>query len=296
MTKDIPFEEKAKIFDILKFTPCNYNVNVYGYGGEVRFVGASKEQYLYFKKNNIDIEDYADDYENELNVPEEMQPFNPGSIYDSIPLESACGATMESSSTIEITDEHNRTVFTCDLDVNSLDDEKVLVLEVGEFYPEYNCKKGDVVIYNASGEKGTFFGGEIHMTKPFDPSKLKITFIDMDGWMILDGITYDNIDIENNDYSTNGKWSETKWVVVGGEESIDDNEQDNVNKTEWYPTDINPVREGAYECMFGGTEAWPFSNIKLIEWDGEKWDSENTISKWRGLTNVGYLEQLKLRT
>lgn len=292
-TKDIPFEEKAKIFDILRFTPCNYNLQVYGYGGDSRFIRATKEQYKYFRDNNIDLEEFAYDWDGEeTKVPEEFQPFPPGSPYDGSEVECASGATMEDSSTIEISDENNKTIFTSCLSPSALEELGVQVEEITEFYPEFDCKHGDVLIWYGNGEKGTFYGSDIRMTKPFDPKKLKISYIDIDGWLILNNISYDDEDVDNNDYSTSGKWSETKWYIVGGEDSLDEDSEFEV--TDWFPAnEYKPKRKGLYECMFGGTEAWPWSNKELVEWTGRKWKSDNKVSKWRGLTVDCYLEQLK---
>jgi hypothetical protein len=39
----------------------------------------------------------------------------------------------------------------------------------------------------------------------------------MDGWELTSGVQYDGEDIDGNDYDTNGKWGENKWIIVGGE-------------------------------------------------------------------------------
>jgi hypothetical protein len=58
--------------------------------------------------------------------------------------------------------------------------------------------------------------------------------------------------------------------------------------TEWYPVDVNPVRNGQYEVDLGKLVAWPFARIARAEWSGRKWkDSEGKSIKgivaWRGL-------------
>ncbi len=292
-TKELTIEEKAVIFDILKFTPTDYTFSVWGYGGDSRFLRATKEQYKYFKEKEIDIEDYAGSWDNEFDVPEEMQPFPPGEPYEGDEVDVAGGCTMDDGSHLTITDSNGQEIFSCTMDPGSLEDEGVEVDEVNEFYPDYDCKKGDVLIWHANGEKGTFFGCTVRFTKPFDPKKLKVNYTDFDGWMMLTSIEYDGEELFDDDYSTTGKWGETKWVIVGGEEAIE-NDEPNVEikpdvtlpeRTAWYPAaEYNPTRKGHYECMFGGTVAWPFSNFELVEWTGEKWNTENQISQWRGLT------------
>jgi hypothetical protein len=53
--------------------------------------------------------------------------------------------------------------------------------------------------------------------------------------------------------------------------------------TEWYPADINPVRNGTYQVLETETEVkWPFpSNVTSAVWNGATWDKP--VAKWRGL-------------
>jgi len=85
------------------------------------------------------------------------------------------------------------------------------------------------------------------------------------------------------------------------EEWDDENEEDfdiidvpdDVERTDWYPKEINPVREGLYETM---TNSWPFPHKAL--WNGKEWftqDSDtgeytikNSIDHWRGLTRLSF--------
>ena len=50
--------------------------------------------------------------------------------------------------------------------------------------------------------------------------------------------------------------------------------------TEWFPTDVEPVREGAYQINDDKNPAWPFPTYAT--WDGQKW-SADSIAQWRGL-------------
>ena len=290
-------EEKSVIFDILKFTPQDYTISIWGYGGDSRFLRATKEQYKYFKENEIDLEEYAGDYDNQFDVPEDMQPFPPGEPYEGNEVDCACGATMDTSTYLTITDEQGNEIFQTTLDPSDIEDKGSEVEEVSDFYPEHVCEKGTVLIWHGQGEKGTFFGTTERFTQPFDPKKLKINYQDMDGWMILTTIEYDGEELYDNDYSTTGKWGETKWVIVGDEEDlgldevpskVEVREPDEklAPRTEWFPVEVYPVRNGHYECLFAITEAtaWPFSNMDFVEFDGTKWNTSNTIVQWRGLT------------
>ena len=50
--------------------------------------------------------------------------------------------------------------------------------------------------------------------------------------------------------------------------------------TEWFPADVNPVREGRYQITDDKIPHWPFPTYAT--WDGQKW-SEDSIASWRGL-------------
>lgn len=72
-------------------------------------------------------------------------------------------------------------------------------------------------------------------------------------------------------------------------ESMSDEEWEDLGKedtllTDWYPVEINPVRNGTYQVLHDAMElSWPFeSNVKSAVWDGKKWD-DNKVLQWRGL-------------
>ena len=50
--------------------------------------------------------------------------------------------------------------------------------------------------------------------------------------------------------------------------------------TEWFPADVNPVHEGAYQINDSKLPGWPFPTYAT--WDGQKW-SDDSITQWRGL-------------
>lgn len=63
-------------------------------------------------------------------------------------------------------------------------------------------------------------------------------------------------------------------------------EDDKPVTTDWFPANIDPVRNGTYQVLETELEqSWPFeSNIKAAVWNGKKWDNKNVV-KWRGLSN-----------
>ena len=50
--------------------------------------------------------------------------------------------------------------------------------------------------------------------------------------------------------------------------------------TNWFPSDVAPVREGRYQVNDDKNPTWPFPTYAT--WDGQKW-SDDSITQWRGL-------------
>ena len=106
-------EEKAKIFDILKFEPCTYKVRLWGYGGEIVMGQIDKKVWDYFREHRIDVGDYACDsqYGEDLNVPEECQPFYPGEWSECDDMYHGWGVSRNAG-TLEVEDENgHRHIF-----------------------------------------------------------------------------------------------------------------------------------------------------------------------------------------
>jgi hypothetical protein len=307
-TKDITAEE---LIAVLKFTPRTYRIELGNYGGEVYAGRVDRKVYDYFKKNNIDLDEYNGDWDNELEIPDDMQPFPSGSPYECDDIIHASGATMDDGNYITVYDENNEEVWQHSLDLNALDDSEIPVDEWESFNID-EIADGDVIFWGAQGEKGLLYGGDIELTEPFDPKKLELKFANADGWYICNQVMYDGEDIDNNDMSTTGKWGESKFIVGGDEEVYDPAdaiEPGNENggagwPVSYWPEDSEvvefkfkkhkPLHTGWYNCRWGygstsgklywnGTEFVDFEYNKqqsidqkgIVEWSGLNWDTSD---------------------
>ena len=117
MTEEIKNAEHEKLLEVLKFTPRTYKISLWGYGGEKVMGTVDRKIYDYFKSRRLDLSDYAwdSDYAEEHNIPEEFQPFPPGSWYEGDNLAHACGVNRDAG-TIQIEDETGETVYERQLD------------------------------------------------------------------------------------------------------------------------------------------------------------------------------------
>jgi len=205
MATQVTDEQKEELMQTLKFTPREYRLEMAGYGGEVVIGTVKPEAYEYFVENDLDLDEYAYDWENEMEVPEDKQPFVPGEWHDCDDLAHENGVEMYSSCRVYVYDENGDEVWSHSLDINELEDSGIDVEGVSEHYVNWN--DGKVVFYGQNFEKGLFFGGSFELTAPFDPKKLKFYTDDIDGWEICNTVTYAGEDIFSDDYDTTGKSS-----------------------------------------------------------------------------------------
>lgn len=212
-------KEKEQLIQTLKFTPRDYKIEIGNYGGEVYFGTVDRKIYDFFKEHKIDIAEYATDWDDEKweFIPQDLRPFEPGSAYDCDNLAHNSGADFDSGNTITVYDENGEEVWSCELSLDALEAAGVTVECSEEVYISEQ-PEGTVVFYGAQGEKGCLFGNDFHLTAPFNPSNLTVTFGDFDGWEMVTGVLYNGEDIDNYNMDTTGKWGDAKWIIAGDEE------------------------------------------------------------------------------
>jgi len=206
--------QQEELIEVLKFTPRTYKIYMHGYGGEIVMGTVDRSTYEYFTENDISLEDYATNYieDEEITVPEEHQFISAGEWYDCDNIAHNSGVEMNSACTVVVEDEKGNIIWQHNLDVGELDEFGIECECFNEYYPA-DKGSGVSVFIGQSVEKGTFFGGDIHLTQPFDPKKLKFGYNDVNGWELLETVTYNDEDIDNEDYSTTGKGYEFDLVL-----------------------------------------------------------------------------------
>jgi hypothetical protein len=197
-------QEKEELMQTLKFIPRKYRVELVGRGGEIVMGKVASKVYDYFEDNAIDIEEFAGDWDGDLEVPEEFHPFNPGDWHDCDNIAHETGVDM-SSGEIVVFDETGAIVWSCDLDLTQLEQQGVKASSSEEVYPEDDLSTGDCYYIGQSIEKGLFFGGEFELRAPFDPKLLELSYGDYDGWELCSSVAYAGEFIDSNDYDTSGK-------------------------------------------------------------------------------------------
>jgi hypothetical protein len=286
MTKEITAEQ---LIEVLKFTPRTYSVSMYGYGGEIAMGTVDRATFDYIKSRNVDLDELVNDYDNELEVPEEYRFVSDGSWYDCDDMCHESGVEFGDGCYISVLDENGDEVWTSSLEPSALEDAGCSVSEWEEVYA-HTKPKGTVVFMGQSIEKGTFFGGEFHLKEPFDPSKLSFSYGDYEGWRLGASVEYDGEAVENNDYSTTGKSLEFRLFEVLGDGEIEHYEPQELPEGEenggaGWPGNYNP--EQSEEVTF------KFKKHKPVHagWYTANWSYGTTFGKlyWNGTEFVDFM-------
>lgn len=298
--KEITAEQ---LVEVLKFTPRTYTINLWGYGGEKVMGTVDKKIFDYFKYRRLDLSDYAwdSDYAEEHNIPEDMQPFPPGSWYECDNLAHVSGVSRDAG-TVQINDENNDTVYEHSLEgLSGMDNE-----------PGWCCNDeawigmrdaGEVVFIGNSNEKGSFFEGEIELTAPFNIELLELHYDEVDGEEIVNVVYYDGEEIDNNGGGTDGKSSDFGFYLITNKdkewEAYRNADSIKYEMTPWFPKKVKPVREGLYMIRPAGKSDYSYQ----CRWTGSKWISsyiepeefdaaeEVKIKEWQGLATDPDLEE-----
>ena len=289
--------EHERLLETLKFTPCTYKIQLWGYGGEYIMGTVDRKIYDYFRARRLNLSDFAwdSDYADDHNIPEEMWPFTPGSYYDCDDICHEHGVDRNAG-TLQILDENEEVVYERRLeDISGAEDDDPQ-WGGGEEYWIGGQPVGTVVFFGVSNEKGTFFEGEIALKTPFDIAKLTLSYDEIDGCDIINRVEYEGEQIDNWGGDTNGKGSEFGFYLIKDSNTwekyatMDDIEYP---LTEWFPKKIKPVREGVYMIRSAGKNSYTYQ----ARWTGSQWvnnwceeadynkpDQMVKIREWQGLS------------
>jgi hypothetical protein len=198
-------KQKQELIEALKLEKKKFEILLNGYGGEIALGRITEKQYNYWISRD-DLAEYAHDWDNELGVPDEMQIFSPGSWYECDDLEHANGCEFSDMCTVVVYDDQGNEVWSSPLSVEALESRGVGVdgMNRDEFYVEDTDT--DFYFFGQNFEKGTFQTYEVEIFGKFDPSRINFSIIDVNGWALINGVSYESIELDDTGgYSTTGK-------------------------------------------------------------------------------------------
>ena len=201
-TKSKP--EHLELLEALKAEKTKYEINLQGYGGEIAVGSITQEQYEFWKDRE-DLEEYTYDWDGEMDVPENMQIFLPGSWYECDNIAHENGVEFSELCWVNVVNDKGQIVWESPLGISQLEEKGIYVdgIHRNEIYPSEGY-----IFYGQNYEKGTFQTYEIEIYGKFVPEKLNFSIIDVDGWELVNGVSYESIELDDtSNYSTTGKGS-----------------------------------------------------------------------------------------
>lgn len=269
-------DEKHELIAALKFTPRDIDITLLGYGGEIVMGDITPEQYNFWRGRE-DFTDYIWDWDYQLpkGVSKDMEFVTTGSWHECDNIAHECSMELSSSCVIRVSEvESGNEVWESPADIGALQDAGAEV--EWSMNEERSDHPGKYLFIGQSIEKGCFGSYRIRIREPFDPSKLRITVNEIDGWMLCGSIEYDGEEPENQgDYDTTGKGSE---FVLHYEPP------QHTDLTDWHDAAAtHPAHEGLYDIESGESQterrAW-WVNSAWREQDGTEIQA---VHRWRGL-------------
>jgi hypothetical protein len=188
-----------------------YRIELSGRGGEAVIGKVKREFYDFFEEGDFDIDEYVwndefFDENEEVEISEDVRPFEPGDWYECDDIAHEYGLSIDSA---YITISQGDEILVDNGDVRLLEAGPTgLTLESDEeIIPNEILEDGEAYINIHSYEKGFFFSYEFE-ADAFELDKLTLCVTDVDGWELITGVKYNDVDLEDlGELSTTGKGS-----------------------------------------------------------------------------------------
>ena len=228
-------EEKTELVETIK-GPRFYRLTINGYGGEGAYINISKEAHDFWSNNNDEygdgdfvqylVNDDPDDieYEDLDEVPPEADFLKvEGEDYKSqwyeaenefchqygveygsawLTIDEVASADYSAAHIADVIESKNVTELIEEVGEETDWEVELQDSNEGDWYEQ----QGDYVCQMYSSEKGSFFDAVIETVGEFDPKKLKFIINEYpNGEDIIDSVTYNDEELDNNGGDTNGK-------------------------------------------------------------------------------------------
>ena len=197
--------QKEQLIEALKAEKQKFEIHLTGYGGEIALGRITKEQYEFWRDRE-DLEEFTGDWDDEMDIPEEMKMFSSGNWYECDDLVHENGCEFSNACWVTVYDKDNNEVFQCPLDYGALEDKGVFVDGIAndEYRVQWDSDSKHYFL-GQNFEKGTFQTFEVEDYK-FDPRKLNFRINDIEGWCLVTGVSYMSEELDDTGgYSTTGK-------------------------------------------------------------------------------------------
>lgn len=207
-------QEKHDLVEVLKSGINKYTIHLTGYGGEIVLGEITPAQYQYWRERDLD--ELANDWDNELEIDEDLKIFQDGAWHDCDSILHETGVEFSNLCYVTVYDQNDNEVWQSPMGIEAL--EEAGLDPEGFAQDEFRVRHDSTaahVFLGQSIEKGTFFTGEFETLGRFDPRKLSFSITDIEGWELVDGVSYASKIIDDTGgYDTRGKGMEFKVFEV----------------------------------------------------------------------------------
>jgi hypothetical protein len=198
--------QKQELLEALRAEKKKYEIVLTGYGGEIAIGRITQEQYEFWKERE-DLDEHCHDWDNEMEIPDNVIIARDGSWYECDDIAHENGCEFSDACWVTVYDEDKNEVWTSPLSSSALEERGVGVegMNRDEHYVEYDTD-AEYYFWGQHFEKGTFQTYEIEIYGKFDPARLNFSTIDVNGWELVNGVSYESIELDDTGgYSTTGK-------------------------------------------------------------------------------------------
>jgi hypothetical protein len=207
-----PIEEPDVVTLTPSYGPGKYKIELRGRGEERGINKITKTQYEYWNQHSEDLyEALNGDYDYDENKVPKKARFE--YEYYNEYCDEGYWFGADSYCYIVITDNDGNEIVSQELGefVETLhgDEQYEAMIEVEEFYMEYDLKPG-YYVYWAQGGKGTYFESEVEVSEGeiFDLKKLTFETIDFEGNSQIKTVKYNDTELENYGGDWSGKYGD----------------------------------------------------------------------------------------
>jgi hypothetical protein len=207
-------QEKQDLVEILKSGINKYSIHLTGYGGEIVVGEITPAQYQYWRERDLD--ELINDWDDDLAIDKDLKIFQHGVWHDCDSIAHETGVEFSNLCYVTVYDQNDNEVWQSSLGTAAL--EEAGLDPEGFNYDEMRVRHDSTAAHAflaQSIEKGTFFTGEFETFGRFDPRKLSFSTIDIEGWDLVNGVSYASQIIDDTGgYDTRGKGMELKVFEV----------------------------------------------------------------------------------
>ncbi len=223
-------------------------IKIIGSGAEAYAGVVDFEQYQYFEKESINLEDY-----NELIKSHMGYPLDPDKKYPSVPEEhdfgvkigydlmnlqdlwGMQGAVLDEDNLLLIEDEDGNVIWECDLSLSTLQEHNIKLVSDGNSEETINSLPLPfAVIVGKRILEGDIFGAVVDTPDDFDAGKLTIYYHDFGDELIIKDIEYEDEPLDNEGCGAEVTSSNYEWLArdSGNVSDSIDEDSDTVDITE----------------------------------------------------------------